>query len=124
MWWQRSKITWLKYGDKNTRYFHNKALIRKKKNYIGRIRDHAGIWYVIENWDCVIVDYFTQLFSFSVQGYDFSFLEYISNRVDERMHRILDADFIQQEVVSTLKHMHPTKTPRSDEMSPIFNQKH
>ncbi|KAL8481738.1 hypothetical protein ACS0TY_028038 [Phlomoides rotata] len=33
-WYQRSMVGWMKDGDKNTRYFHNIANGRKKRNHI------------------------------------------------------------------------------------------
>ncbi|PNX83800.1 retrotransposon-related protein [Trifolium pratense] len=40
MWWlQRSRVIWLPQGDKNTKYYHMKANIRKHKNTIEMIKD-------------------------------------------------------------------------------------
>ncbi|KAA3469824.1 reverse transcriptase [Gossypium australe] len=41
-WAQRSRITWLREGDKNTRFFHIRASNRRKKNNIERLKDING----------------------------------------------------------------------------------
>lgn len=44
MWRQRSKILWLRDGDKNTKFFHSKASQRRRRNYITRLHDVGGNW--------------------------------------------------------------------------------
>jgi hypothetical protein len=44
MWLQRSRITWLREGDHNTKYFHRKAMWRAKKNRIKRLLKEDGSW--------------------------------------------------------------------------------
>ena len=44
MWRQRSRINWLQSGDRNTRFFHEKALTRFKKNLIDGLLDAEGRW--------------------------------------------------------------------------------
>ncbi|XP_042944963.1 uncharacterized protein LOC122278791 [Carya illinoinensis] len=44
MWRQRLKSLWLKEGDSNTRFFHNKATQRRKKNWIEGLRGENGDW--------------------------------------------------------------------------------
>jgi hypothetical protein len=38
-WKQRAKINWLKYGDRNTKFYHACANQRKKSNQIYKIKD-------------------------------------------------------------------------------------
>ena len=42
MWYQRARSNWAKSGDKNTRYFHEKASSRKKKNTILNLMDESN----------------------------------------------------------------------------------
>jgi len=44
MWLQRSRITWLKEGDRNTKLFHRKAVWRAKKNRIKKLKQDEGNW--------------------------------------------------------------------------------
>jgi hypothetical protein len=38
-WNQRGKIKWVKLGDTNTKFFHNKATINYRHNYISVLRN-------------------------------------------------------------------------------------
>ena len=44
MWFQRSRALWATHGDKNSKYFHNRATQQFRKNKIYGIRDEAGQW--------------------------------------------------------------------------------
>ena len=43
MWMQRSRVAWLKEGDRNTNFFHRKAKWRARKNHIKKLLDASGI---------------------------------------------------------------------------------
>ena len=41
-WAQRAKVHWLKHGDLNSKFFHNKANQKQRKNKIYSIHDPMG----------------------------------------------------------------------------------
>lgn len=43
-WLQRSRLNWIQSGDNNTRYFHNTAVARKRRNSIHAIISNSGDW--------------------------------------------------------------------------------
>lgn len=43
-WKQKSRLKWLKEGDRNTRLFHSSVLQCRARQYIGRIQNDQGIW--------------------------------------------------------------------------------
>lgn len=44
MWLQRSRITWLKEGERNTSYLHRRAVWRARRNHIQRLLKADGSW--------------------------------------------------------------------------------
>lgn len=44
MWFQKSKKNWIMEGDRNTRYYHTKAVTRRLKNKILALRNSLGDW--------------------------------------------------------------------------------
>ena len=65
-WNQRSRVDWLKLGDRNTQYFNHRASQRKRKNEIRGLWDKDGRWCEdmgdIAN---IAIEYFSELFTTS-----------------------------------------------------------
>ena len=43
MWRQRARVEWLSAGDKNTKFFHLRASLRRKKNMIKALQNSLGV---------------------------------------------------------------------------------
>jgi hypothetical protein len=117
-------VNWLKYGDRNTKFFHQYAKQRGKVNKIKGILGEDNRWRTCqEDIGCVLVNYFRGLF-FSGGG---TMVESIFEAVDRRVsldhYNALSRPFSREEIEVGLKGMGPTKAPGPDGMSPIFYQK-
>ncbi|KAI9122576.1 hypothetical protein K1719_006416 [Acacia pycnantha] len=43
-WWQRSRLSWLSCGDRNTKFFHSTVIQRRLRNKVLRLKGENGIW--------------------------------------------------------------------------------
>lgn len=120
LWRQRSCITWLAGGDRNTQFFLNKASQRRKINHIEKLKNHTGEWKEGQDRDKLINDYFKELFTTSSSNQNWSFLDSLSGRVIEEMNRDLSKFFTREEVILALKQMNPSKAPGPDGMVALF----
>lgn len=124
MWWQRSKSLQLREGDYNTKFFHHKASQRRRKNFIKGILDEKGRWQVEDRRDQVILDYFKNISSCSLQhgaiGDNLGCLEGMEGRVSEEMNQVPIKGFDAQEGLKALHQMHPSKAPGPNGMAPMF----
>ena len=77
-------------GERNTRYFHTKALGRKKKNTISRLLDEKGSWresaLEVANMD---VSYFEKLYMTSHPHQIMEVVEAIDPKVTVEMNQSL-----------------------------------
>jgi exonuclease III len=124
-WRQRSRVQWLEEGNRNTKFFHNKANQRRRKNAIEKLMDEHGRIQadptIIEQ---ITVSYFTQIYTCSNPHNFGPILEAIETSVTEDMNARLSQEFKAEEVVLALNQMFPTKSPGPDGMSAFFYQKY
>ena len=128
--WQRKKcgssgqgIFWLKSGDRNTSFFHEKASKRHQRNTITRPLDSNGNWQDEEDvMGQIFVDYFQELFTSSYPTVSDELLETIHPKLTNRMNEVLLQEFQVAKVKKALKQMHPLKAPSPDGMPPLFFQ--
>ena len=63
IWNQRSRALWIKWGDRNTSFFHATASQRRRKSRIVGLQDLNGVWKEDkEGVEGIIMDYFTLIY--------------------------------------------------------------
>ncbi|KAK5832122.1 hypothetical protein PVK06_015922 [Gossypium arboreum] len=68
-WEQRARINWLKFGDRNTAFFHSQASLRRRRNCIHKLRDDEGNEIEsIQEMEWIPRQYFQNLFTSQGRG--------------------------------------------------------
>ncbi|KAL8493015.1 hypothetical protein ACS0TY_024285 [Phlomoides rotata] len=120
-WLQRSRVSWMREGDDNTKFFHKIASGRQKRNFVMGIRDENGILRSERGeMEKVFVDYFSGLFTTNGQLDMEEALGAVERKITNDMHALLSQPFTKEEVTAALSQMHPTKSPGPDGMSAVF----
>lgn len=124
MWFQRSRALWLKDGDRNSKFYHQKATLRKHRNTIKEIENAEGRVCKKKEEICeVIREYFIKVFQKEGERSDAAVMNAIDSKVTPEMNEALTKPFTAEEVVIAIKQMHPAKAPGPNGMTPLFFQK-
>lgn len=123
---QRSRVNWLKEGDRSTRFFHASASSRRRTNFIKRLMAENGVWHT-ETQRLVDITrlYLGNLFSSSYPSAENigAVLKVIDSVVYNNMNEILYVSFLEKEVHMAVFQMHPSKAPGPDGFTTLFYQK-
>ncbi|XP_073351694.1 uncharacterized protein [Aegilops tauschii subsp. strangulata] len=115
LWMQRSRIDWLREGDRNTKFFHRRAVWRARKNRIKSLMDEAG---VVQKDSTTMVEmvtnYFSTLFTSDTSLCADPIIDLIHARVTDIMNEGLCADFSDKEIADALFQIGPLKAPGPD----------
>ncbi|PNX85343.1 hypothetical protein L195_g041411 [Trifolium pratense] len=125
-WWkQRSRELWLKHGDKNTKYFHMKANIRRNKNKIEKITDYHGHTHTDDGGiEKVLVDHFKTLFTKQdVQAIPDT-IRVVKDKINTDMYQELNRHYTKEEVFQAIKDMKALAAPGPDGLPAIFYHTH
>ncbi|XP_020262172.1 uncharacterized protein LOC109838113 [Asparagus officinalis] len=113
-WRQRSRIKWLKEGDNNTKFFHNYASHRRRKNFIPYLISNGSIISEDVEIKRSFFEYFSNIFQQPPQSrlsLNWSVLYPGINPVLSS----LDLPFSSKEIKTAVFSLHPDKSPGPDE---------
>ncbi|XP_019190786.1 PREDICTED: uncharacterized protein LOC109185261 [Ipomoea nil] len=120
-WKQRAKQHWLQGADRNTKFFHQYATHRKRKNSIVRLKDRNGVWKEGDGLVSLVTDYYKQIFQTNGDIGAFQ-VDTLSPRVTRAQNDDLLRPFEPAEVKHALFAMGKDKSPGPDGMNPGFYQ--
>lgn len=125
-WAQKARANWLSLGDRNT--LQTQAIIRKKRNFIGKIKDDHDIWhYETNNIISVFLQEFKKWFSVdTTPSHDSmnSFLNIISPCISDVDNRHLTNQVTLEEIHHALFSIGRLKAPGPDGLHALFFQKY
>lgn len=122
-WRQRSRVQWLKEGDRNSAFFHRKASNRKAKNTIKGLNDEQGNWRneppEIKRLLLKYLQHISTAEQVDRNAIDVV-MEAIPCRVTKEMNDDFQRQYTNEEIKKALIQIHPSKSPGLDDMSLFF----
>lgn len=118
-WRQKSRVSWLKEGDQNTKFFHKMATWRQSTNFMNRLKVEGEWVYDQDRIGDIVEHYYIDLYNNLnpirpiLEGVTF-------DRIEEDMRRWLERPFSEEEVLSALNSMEDDKAPGLDGFPPNF----
>ena len=101
IWRQRGKVHWYRDGDRNTKFFHARALERRKKNTILGLWNDDGLWCDSkESITDTDISYFKKIYTTSSPTEINEVISAIPRRVTEDMNIELTKTFTKEEAAT------------------------
>lgn len=123
MWLQRSRVAWLREGDRNTS-FHRKAAWRHRKNKISKLFLPDGSWTdQRKEMEKMATNFFKDLYTKDPLVTPQPLLDLIMLKVTEQMNEDLCKAFSDKEISDALFQIGPIKAPGPDGFPARFFQR-
>uniref|UniRef100_A0A0A8XR28 Reverse transcriptase domain-containing protein n=1 Tax=Arundo donax TaxID=35708 RepID=A0A0A8XR28_ARUDO len=122
-WKQRAHVNWLEKGDRNTKFYHQYASDRRRRNKIKKlVKDDGGVVTEVAVMCGVVTNFYKSLFE-SHAGYD-DLLQYVQSCVTNDMNHILMEEIIEKEIKQALDSIGDLKAPGKDGMPVLFYKRY
>jgi hypothetical protein len=123
IWLQRSRVDWLREEDRNTKFFHHKAVWRAWKNKILNLKDDNGVVNTVpSDMQHMTVSYFKSLYTRDPTLNHASITELLQEKITQDMNEQLCKDFSDKEIADALFQIGPIKAPGPDGFPAHFYQ--
>jgi hypothetical protein len=123
-WRQRSRISWLRSGDRNTKFFHRKATWRQKKNKIEKLQTNNGdVTSDTSTMENLATDFFKDLYSVDTDVQPGIIADLLQKKINDQINEGLCAKFTDEEISFALFQIGPTKAPGPDGFPASFFQR-
>ncbi|XP_074266442.1 uncharacterized protein LOC141589715 [Silene latifolia] len=125
LWYQKSRVEFIRDGDRNTSYFHVSTLIRRWKNRINTLKNDEGVW--IDNSDDVkkiVVEYYKNLYTDDTpDDFDADIPYDLFQEFSHEHWTWLNKYYSRTEIDNVIMHMESLKAPGPDGFQALFYQK-
>ena len=122
---QRSRISWLREGDRNTEFFQAKARTRGRTNRIKQLTaDDGRVFTEQEDLERLACEFYQNLFSAQDELQPDLICTHVPRKITPEMSDFLEKPFIEKEVEAALFQMAPSKAPGVDGFNAGFFQTH
>ena len=96
-------MSWLKHGDRNTKFFHSKASQRRQMSYIEGIKNANGVWVEeVEEVAEVASDYFMNIFTAGTCDRMEECLNIVNHKITDDMLEVLSRPYSSEEIKAAL----------------------
>ncbi|XP_057432516.1 uncharacterized protein LOC130725290 [Lotus japonicus] len=122
LWAQKSRCMWLKYGDRNTNFFHTVTIICHKRNKIEALLDDNG--YLITDYDELLahtVSFFERSYVDDGTSNPLPCVSTFPTLGQEKIQRI-HVPFVEEEIKDAIFEMGSLKALGPDGLQPVFFQ--
>jgi hypothetical protein len=121
MWLQRSRIP--SRGDRNTKYFHQKAVWQARKNHVKSLKRTDGLVCTTPSeMERMASSYFKELYTKDPTLDSHIILNLLEGRVTGEMNDMLTKEFSDDEISDALYQIGPLKAPGVDGLPERFTR--
>lgn len=124
-WGQRSRLKWLKWGDRNSSFFYATTVQRRDRNRLHRIKDKNGDW--VEGQEDIfreILDHFSEVYVAEECVGIAECLQTVQPKVSQEMNKSLMAQVTDVEIKKAVDSLGASKAPGPDGLNEMFYQNH